>query len=105
MSEIPSSLQGNTAPLDSAQQLHLKIQQLQAALLAATPQMPLLLREIHTVLQKDEELLYVLQEDEILSIVNGLEKQAQVKIVKELVNGKASAGKKKSLSNITLDEL
>lgn len=105
MSQIPESLQGNTAPLDGAQQMQFKIQQLQQMLLTSHPQMPVLLREIHTQLLKDEELVYLLKEEEISVIVNGLEKQSQVKIVAELASGKAGTAKKKSLSNITLDML
>lgn len=104
MSNIPSDLVGNTAPLDAAQQLVAKIAQLQDALLTANPLMPSLLREIHTALQKDEELTYILKEDQINAVVNGLEKQTQVKIVSEIV-AKKSSNSKASLSKLTLDDL
>ena len=48
------------------------IQELQTALLSAHPEMPTLLRKIHTKLKQDPAVVTLLSEDEIAQIVTGL---------------------------------
>ena len=54
---------------------------LQEAILSSHPSLPVLLRTIHTQLRKDPEIVTLLSEDEIGSIVNGLKRQTQVELV------------------------
>lgn len=48
------------------------IQELQTALLSAHPEMPTLLRKIHTKLKQDPAVVTLLSEEEIAQIVTGL---------------------------------
>ncbi len=57
-----------------------KVASLESMLLAAHPEMPLLLRKIHTQLQGDPELVTLLSEEEIGLIVRGLSTQMKVEI-------------------------
>lgn len=56
-------------------ELQEKIQSLQDSLLSRHPTMPTLLREIHTALRKQPENVVILSEDQIGTIVKGLEIQ------------------------------
>lgn len=85
-----------THPL--ASELHQKVQDLHAALLAATPEFPSLLRTIHKHTQ-DSVLCMCLSEEEIAVIVKGYEKQAQVTIVSEA----QAKAKKVKARDITAD--
>lgn len=101
MADIPVQLQASSAPMNGAMMLQEKIVKLREALTTAHPLMPVLLREIWMALKKDEELTYLLSEEDIATIVDGLEKQSQVEIVKEVVKAKP----KVSLKNMTLGDL
>lgn len=57
-----------------------KVASLESMLLAVHPEMPLLLRKIHTQLQQDPELVTLLSEEEIGLIVRGLSVQMKVEI-------------------------
>lgn len=75
-----------------------KVARLQEALLSSHPSMPVLLRDIHTHLRKDPEIVTLLTEDEIGCIVNGLKKQTQTEIVTAPAKKtSATAGLKKAL--------
>jgi hypothetical protein len=82
-----------------------KILEMNEALLAANPRMPLLLRDIHIHLQKDPELVTIITEEEIGMIVNGLKKQTQTTLVTAVIKQSTSAVTKKKLSNLTVDDL
>lgn len=56
------------------------IQELQSALLAAHPEMPTLLRKIHTKLKADPELVTLLSEEEIAQVINGLKVHTNVQL-------------------------
>lgn len=86
--------------LTQEQQIKQKIAELQEQLLTAHPQLPVLLRSIHTELLKDKQLVQALTEDEIATIVNGLKRQTQTNIT---VTAKKTSGK--SLKNVSLDDL
>ena len=78
-----------------------KLLHLQAALLAATPDMPTLLRDIHTQLKKDPEVVTILTEDQCAVIVQGL-----VKVTNSTIAAAAiSKAPKKALSKITVSDL
>lgn len=57
-----------------------KVASLESMLINAHPEMPLLLRKIHTQLQGDPELVTLLTEEEIGLIVRGLSVQMKVEI-------------------------
>lgn len=78
-----------------------QIENLKAALLAAHPTMPILLREIHKTLKADPEVVTLLTEEEIGVIVNGLSSQTQTTIATSLASGK----KGKSIKSIGISDL
>lgn len=75
-----------------------KLSELEGMLLAAHPSMPTLLRDIHTQLSKDPEIVTLLSEDQIGVIVNGLKKQTQTELSGTALKA-ASKTKKLSLSS------
>lgn len=88
--------------MDIATQTKEKIVSLQEALLASSPKMPVLLREIHTTLKADPEVVTLLDESDIAVIVNGLKKQTQTELATATLKSKSST---KSLKNISVDQL
>lgn len=85
-------------PLEQMQE---KIAGLREALDQALPGMPGMLRTIHAMLKKDEDLVTMLSEDEIADIVEGLGKQVGVQIT-QTAEKKAS---RTAIKNITVDML
>lgn len=81
-----------------------RISELQSQILANHPQMPLLLREIHSTLKNDPAVVTLLKEEEIAIIVSGLEKQTRTYIAESMVNTKSTA-KKAALKNVTSADL
>lgn len=75
-----------------------KIAQLQQQLLSSHPLIPTLLRTIHTQLKADPDIVTLLEEDEIKTVVNGLQHVTKVKLVE------VSKPKKKALKNLDLDD-
>jgi hypothetical protein len=77
-----------------------KILDLQERIHTAHPTMPVLLRQIHTQLKQDEELVTLLSDEDIGIIVSGLARQANTVLVEKEKSTKAaaSAGLKKKLS-------
>lgn len=57
-----------------------KLAELEAALLEGTPNMPSLLRIIHSTLKKDSDLVTLLSEEECSILVQGLKKQTSTEI-------------------------
>ena len=103
--------------LSNAQQFNLaemqqNITELQAALLSAHPEMPSLLRKIHTKLKADPELVTLLSEDEIAQVITGLKQVTNVSLISPAKAAKKSgpataASRIKSLlagSNISADD-
>lgn len=80
-----------------AEQLKENILSLEQKLLAATPDMPILLRTIHNHIKSDPELVTCLDEADIAIIVNGLKKQTNTEI--------ATVAKKKTIKSIGLADL
>ena len=85
--------------LMSPEEIKMKIAELQESILAAHPRMPMLLREIHSVLKADPDNVTLLSEEDIGVIVSGLKKQTQTEIVA------ATLSKKTKLKNTTLADL
>lgn len=88
--------------MNPAQQVQEKIAQLSTALLEAHPRIPVLLKEIHTHLRTDPEIVTLLKEEEIQVVVNGLKKQTNTEIATAILKSSSS---KKSLKNITVSDL
>jgi hypothetical protein len=93
----------NQEPLTQHQLISAKIQELQSQLLANHPQMPLLLREIHSTLKNNPAVVTLLEEDEICTIFNGLQKQTNTYLVQSMTSTKS--GKSKSLKNTSAADL
>ena len=81
------------------QDLQMKIASLQNAILTAHPTMPILLKEIHTILKNDPSNVTLLSEDDISVIVSGLKLQTKTEIAA------ATMKKKTSLKNVGLADL
>lgn len=73
------------------------IRELQEALLIAHPEMPSLLRKIHTKLKQDPALVTLLTEDEIVQVINGLTVQTNVQFASP--NKAPKAAKPKSAAS------
>lgn len=86
-------------PLGSHFEIKEKIATLQAHLLSAHPLIPSLLRTIHTQLRADPEVVTLLEEAEILTVVRGLQYQTGIRL------SEVAKPKKTSLKNMTLDDL
>ena len=68
----------NTGTNLTADAVRESIIKLEDAIKTAHPTMPVLLREIHSILKKDPEVVTLLSEEEIAVLVNGLEKQTNI---------------------------
>jgi len=80
------------------------IAQLEAALVAQMPEMPTMLRRIHTDLKQCPELLHLLDEEEVAKVVKALSMQSGVVI--QAASEKSHAKKEKeALKNMTLDDI
>jgi hypothetical protein len=84
-----------------AYQIQEKLAQLEAALLSNTPDMPVLLRDIHRTLKSDPEICTILSPQECATIVRGLKKITGTTIATTAI----SKSPKKSLSKLTTDDL
>lgn len=83
-----------------------KIADLQAAILSNNPQMPLLLRDIHSVLKNDPAVVTILREEEdIATIIKGLEKQTKTYLVESMTASKTGSAKNKALSKVSSSDL
>lgn len=65
------------------------------------PGFPTWLRDIHKQLKADEEIVTLLSEEEINTVVSGLSKQVKVVITESAVK----AAKGKSIKSMTVDDL
>lgn len=85
-------------------EIQMKIGELQAQLLSDHPQMPTLLREIHTTLKADPETVTLLTDAEVGTIVAALQKFTGNHITAAATKTKA-AGSRAALKSITADDL
>jgi len=81
--------------------MSLKIAELAASVQATLPNMPTLLRDIHSILKNDSDLVSILTPEEIGVIVSGLSKQTQTTITTSVLSG----GKGKSLKKVSIDDI
>jgi hypothetical protein len=83
------------------EQIQANILNLQNALFAAHPTMPQLLRQIHTQLKADPDVVTLLGEKEIAIIIEGLKRQTATELV---VNSKPAA-KTARIKSVSVDDL
>lgn len=89
-----------------AYQLREKVAELEAALLAILPTMPIILKDIHTHLRADPELVTVLSDEEVGHILRGLKIQTNTQIAaKVLKSSSGSTANKAKLAQTTIDDL
>lgn len=81
-----------------------KIEMIKKLLLQQNPMMETLLKQVHTALKKDPELVHFLQPDQIGAVVKGCMEVAKVVIVATAIKKTATASGKK-LSQLTLSDL
>jgi hypothetical protein len=81
-------------------QLKEKIAALQNAILTVHPTLPIILKDIHTLLKSDPSNITLLDEDDISTIVSGLKKQTATEITQATLKKST-----KSLSKVSLDDL
>ena len=86
---------------DQAYEVQEKLAQLEEALLTNTPEMPTLLRSIHTQLKQDPAIVTLLSNQECSILVQGLKKQTNTVIATKAVK-KTRA---KAASKITISDL
>ncbi len=71
--------------------LRAKVHDLESVLIAAHPRMPSLLRDIHTQLRKDPEIVTLMSEEEIGILVRGLMLQTNTVIATSVVKAPSVA--------------
>lgn len=78
-----------------------KLARLESALQASTPGIATLLRDIHSTLKKDPDVVTLLSEEECNILVQGLKKQTATEIATSALKGT----KKKAMSKMTVSDL
>lgn len=86
---------------DQAFETREKLAQLEEAMLAKTPNMPTLLRDIHRELKADPDIVTLLSDEECSILVNGLKQQTKTVIATKAVK----KGSSKPLKNLTVGDL
>lgn len=87
--------------MNQVEQVREKLLGLEKALNDQLPGIPSMLRTIHQILKKDEELVTLLSEEECAVLVNGLKKQTAT----EIATSALKAPRGKSLKSTTLNDL
>lgn len=86
---------------DQAYQIREKLATLDKLLEDSAPGIASLLRDIHSQLKKDPDVVTILSEEECAIIVNGLKKQTAT----EIATSAAKSKPKKSLKNMSVADL
>jgi hypothetical protein len=86
---------------DQAFEVREKLASLEQQLIAGTPGMATLLRDIHKVLKQDPDVVTMLSEEECSILVRGLKKQTATEIATKATKSKP----KKALKNLTVSDL
>ena len=87
--------------MSQALQIQEKLMDLEAQLNDAIPNIATLLRDIHSSLKKDPDVVTILSEEECSILVRGLCKQTSTEIATKAIKTKP----KKALKSLTLDDL
>lgn len=88
--------------MNSAEIIKEKLYQLESKLKENVPNIKELLRDIHTSLKKDPDVVTILSEEEVSMLVKGLVKQTQSTVIDKVLKTKKS---KKELQQTTLEDL
>lgn len=86
-------------------EIQLKMADLQSALLEKNPQMPLFLRDIHSQLKQNPEVVTLLTEDEIALVIAGLSQQTMTHLAGSTLKSAKSASGKAALKKVSTDDL
>lgn len=89
--------------MNTADAIKMKVAELEQAILNQHPTMPTLLKQMHTALRQEPELLHMLSDEEIGVIVQGLSKQTNTVIVTAAAKGNSKAGKVAKSLNLAAD--
>lgn len=87
--------------LSAHEAISIKIQELYNSVQQTLPNMPTLLRDIHSNLKQDPEIVTLLSPEQVAIIVSGLSKQTQTTITTSILSG----SKGKSLKKISVDDI
>jgi hypothetical protein len=90
----------NDTAIEINPELQMKISSLEEAILKAHPTMPILLKEIHTILKNDPTNVTLLSESDIAVIVSGLKQQTKTEITASTMKKKSAALKNVSLADL-----
>lgn len=82
-------------------QIKEKLASLEEALLSSHPTLPVILRDIHSSLKKDPDVVTLLTEEECATLVRGLKEQTATEIATAATKKKP----KKALSKMTTSDL
>lgn len=86
---------------DQAFEVREKLASLEQQLIAGTPGMATLLRDIHNTLKQDPDVVTLLSEEECSILVRGLKKQTATEIATKAVK----KGGTKAIKNMTVSDL
>lgn len=86
---------------NQAFQIQEKLASLQEQLNESVPNISTLLRDIHSTLKKDPEIVSLLSEEECATLVKGLSKQTST----EIATSMSKKGTTKSLKSMTVSDL
>lgn len=78
-----------------------RLEKLESKLLEADPMMPVHLKSIHKSLLQYEELIHVLDDAQVQTLMKAMKKYTGVELVKEA----AAKPRNKALKNTTLDDI
>lgn len=82
-----------------------KLQDLSAQLLQSHPNIPILLRDIHSQLKQNPEVVTLMTEDEVAIVVQGLSVQTRTHLSGSVMKSAKSATSKAAMKNVKLDDL
>ena len=80
MDTLTPALTPSNTPINQAYEVREKLAQLEEMLLANTPNMASLLRDIHRQLKADPDVVTILSDTEVSILVRGLKKQTNIEI-------------------------
>ena len=86
--------------MNLAEQVKEKCLALETALSEQNPRMPILLREIHTILKSDPEVVTLLDESDIAIVVSGLKRQTNTEIATTTAKSKTKSVKSIGLADL-----